>query len=189
MRIVILHFSARNTGNCGAIAQQLIQLHDMEQCTMYPVAQADLTPCRDCSYECFHNPDACPHAHDDLRCIYQAIMDADLAYYILPNYADQPPAVYFAFNERSNCIFQGNEASLNTYLAVPKRFIFVSNHPTLAFDALPQYHIVEGVVPEVLYLPPRRFCQSSIDGNIMDTPKARQLLSSFITANEKNAID
>lgn len=189
MRIVILHFSARSSGNCGAIAQQLLQLHGAEQCTVYPVAQADLSPCRGCSYECFRSRQACPYIHDDLHRLYQSIIDADLAYYILPNYADQPPAVYFAFNERSSCVFQGNDVLLNTYLSVPKRFIFVSNRSTPAFDTLPEYHITEGTVPEVLYLPPRQFCHSSLDGNMMDTLEARALLYSFVTANKKNAVD
>jgi len=189
MRVVILHFSARSSGNCGAIAQQLIRLHGAEQCAVYPVAQADLSPCRGCSYECFRSLHACPYIQDDLHHLYQAIMDADLAYYILPNYADQPPAVYYAFNERSNCIFQGNDALLNSYLAVPKRFIFVSNRPAPAFDTLPQYHTTEGTVPEVLYLPPRRFCHSSLDGSMMEDPEARALLSTFVTANKKNAVD
>lgn len=46
--------------------------------------------------QCFTRAEACPHAQDDVRRIYQAIMDADLAYFILPNYADQPPALYYA---------------------------------------------------------------------------------------------
>ena len=130
-----------------------------------------------------------PHAQDDVRRIYQAIMDADLAYFILPNYADCPPAVYFAFNERSNCVFQGNKALLNAYLDVPKRFIVVSNRPTPSFDALPQYHIAEGTTPQLLYLPPCRYCTSSLDGMMMEVEEARELLSTFVTASKKNAIN
>ncbi len=187
MNIAILHFSARDTGNCAAITRQLAQLHKGEHCTIFPMAQADITPCRGCHYECFANAASCPYAHDDVRRIYQAILEADLAYFVLPNYADYPPAVYFAFNERSQCVFQGNEALLNAYLAVPKRFIVVSNQPTPSFDALPQYHISEGLTPALLYLPPRHFCQHSIDGRMMDNPEAQEKLAAFIAAHKKNA--
>lgn len=180
MNIAILHFSARSSGNCAAIAHQLRQLHSGAEIALYPVAALDISPCRGCNCQCFTRAEACPHAQDDVRRIYQAIMDADLAYFILPNYADQPPALYFAFNERSNCFFQGNEALLNAYLAVPKRFIIVSNRPTPAFDALPQYHIAEGATPPLLYLPPRRYCRSSLDGTMMEASEARELLERFV---------
>lgn len=180
MNIAILHFSARSSGNCAAIARQVRQLHSGDNVTIYPLAEMAISPCRGCRYECFTRAEACPHAQDDVRRLYQAIMDAVLAYFILPNYADYPPALYFAFNERSNCFFQGNEALLNAYLAVPKRFIIVSNQPAPAFDALPQYHTAEGSTPKLLYLPPRRYCHSSIDGTMMEAAEAQELLEKFV---------
>lgn len=180
MNIAILHFSARSSGNCAAIARQVRQLHSSDAITIYSLAEMTISPCRGCRCECFARAEACPHASDDVRSLYGAILRADLAYYILPNYADFPPALYFAFNERSNCFFQGNEALLNAYLAVPKRFIIVSNQPASAFDALPQYHTAEGITPKLLYLPPRRYCQSSIDGTMMEAEEAQKLLRKFV---------
>lgn len=180
MNIAILHFSARSSGNCAAIAQHLRQLHSNDAVTIYPLAEMDISPCRGCRCECFTRAEACPHAADDVRSLYSTILHADLAYYILPNYADFPPALYFAFNERSNCFFQGDEALLNAYLAVPKRFIIVSNQPAPSFDALPQYHTAEGTTPKLLYLPPRRYCQSSIDGTMMEAAEAQELLRKFV---------
>lgn len=180
MRIAILHFSARNDGNCTAVARQLTALHPDAQITLWPLAQANITPCRGCRYECFTAAAHCPYASDDVRPIYEAILQADLAYFILPNYADCPPALYFAFNERSQCVFQGQEALLEAYLAVPKRFIIVSNQPAPAFESLPRYHIAESAPAALLYLPPRRFSPRSIDGTMMDAPEAQEMLRAFV---------
>lgn len=185
--IDIVHFSARPNGNCAAIAQQLCSLHPKEETAVYPVGQFELSPCRACQYQCFVNPSDCPHIHDDLRVLYQRVLQSDLVYFILPNYAGSPPALYFAFNERSQCIFQGNEPLLNAYLAVPKRFIFVSNGACTALDELPMYHIAEGAAVETLYLAPRRYSPSSIDGTMMDSPAAQAALSRFVAECEKHA--
>lgn len=188
MRIAILHFSARDSGNCAAIARQLAMLHSGAEITVWPLAQANITPCRSCRYECFARADACPYAADDVRTIYDAILQSDLTYFILPNYADCPPALYFAFNERSQCVFQGDEALLNAYLAISKRFIIVSNQPAPAFESIPQYHTAEDSAPALLFLPPRRFSARSIDGSMMDAAEARELLRQFVQEHEKGAM-
>ncbi|MBP3636928.1 MAG: NAD(P)H-dependent oxidoreductase [Clostridia bacterium] len=188
MNIAVLHFSARNDGNCAAIAQELTKLHTGHHVEIHPVCEAALSPCRNCAYECFHNAASCPYAQDDVPALYTAILHSDLTYFVLPNYADSPPALYFAFNERSNCFFQGNEELLNAYLAVPKRFIIVSNQPSPIFDALPQYHIAEGITPKLLYLPPRQYCQNSLDGTMMEATEACACLQRFVLGHDKNAM-
>lgn len=185
--IAMLHFSARSGGNCAAIAQQLSTLHPDDEITIYPVAELEIAPCRGCQYQCFVKPDDCPHIHDDLPGLYQRLIQADLVYFILPNYAGAPPALYYAFNERSQCVFQGDEPLLNTYLAVPKRFIFVSNGLCTALDELPMYHITEGIAAHTLYLAPRRYSPSSIDGTMMDSPAAQAALAQFVAECEKHA--
>ena len=75
MNIAILHFSARSSGNCAAIAHQLRQLHSGAEIALYPVAALDISPCCGCNCQCFTRAEACPHAHDDVRRMYQAIMD------------------------------------------------------------------------------------------------------------------
>lgn len=187
MRIAILHFSARDDGNCAAIARELARLHARAEITLWPLAKVNISPCRGCRYECFAHAEACPYADDNVRSIYDTILHSDLAYFILPNYADYPPALYFAFNERSNCVFQGDEPLLNAYLAVPKRFIIVSNQPAPSFEGIPKYHTAEGAAPALLYLPPRRFSPSSIDGTMMEAAEARELLHQFVHKHEKNA--
>lgn len=185
--IAILSFSARPNGNCAAIAQQLCSLHPGEETAVYPVGQLELSPCRACQYQCFVNPTDCPHIHDDLLGLYQQVLQSDLVYFILPNYAGSPPALYYAFNERSQCVFQGNEPLLNAYLAIPKRFIFVSNHPGTAFDELPMYHIGENAAAATLYLAPRRYSPSSTDATMMDFPAAQAELAQFVTSLKAHA--
>lgn len=185
--IDIVHFSARPGGNCAAIAKQLSALHPDAEVTVCPIAALDINPCRNCQYQCFAAPTDCPHIQDDLLGLYQRLLQADLVYFILPNYAGSPPALYYAFNERSQCVFQGNEPLLNAYLAVPKRFIFVSNGACSALDELPMYHIAEDAAADTLYLAPRRYSPSSIDGTMMDAPAAQAALSRFVAECEKHA--
>lgn len=184
--IAIVNFSARTAGNCAAIARELRNLHPDEETIILPVGQIHLSPCCACQYECFAQPDACPHVADDLIGLYRQILHSRLTYFILPNYAGAPPAAYFAFNERSQCVFQGNEPLLNEYLAVPKRFIFVSNQTSAVFDELPMYHTAEGSSIRQLYLAPRRYSPSSIDATMMDAPAARQALADFVRECEAN---
>ena len=78
------------------------------------------------------------------------ICQADLAYFIVPNYCGYPCANYFAFNERTVGYFNLKRELMQKYMNVPKRFIMISNTEGSNFaNAMKQQ--VNGE-PDILYL-------------------------------------
>lgn len=177
MNVQILSFSARREGNCDRIARAIAEHHAGDAVTVHHLAEMEISPCRGCGYECFQQG-TCPHAGDALIPLYTALTQADMAYFVLPNYCDAPPATYFAFNERSACYFGGQEDLLNAYLAVPKRFVVVSGGESAIFGQLLQQHVEEE--PDILFLAARDYGQRSIEGKMMNNEVARQALNLWL---------
>ena len=172
--VVILSFSGRKNGNCEQIARHIQSLTGGK---LLAFSDLNVHPCGRCGYECFRKGDACPHIGDDLRLIYESVLQSKFAYYILPNYCDYPPANFFAFNERSLCFFSGHDDLLNAYLRVRKKFIIVSGSRTQSFrDALSQ-HAEE---PDILFLSAKQYGQKSIDGNLTTSPDALSEIENFL---------
>lgn len=74
--------------------------------------------------------------------------------------------------------FHGDETTLENYLAVPKRFIIVSNTESQAFvDAMQQQVSSE---PEILYLKSSVYGKRSICGDILTSEQARADLENFL---------
>jgi len=172
--IAILSFSGRKNGNCEQIAAHIQALTGGR---IYSFAELDVHPCGRCSYECFKCGADCPHIGDDLKSLYEAIMESDLAVYILPNYCDYPNANFFAFNERSLCVFSGREDLLNAYFAVPKKFIIISGGEQDSFRSALAQHAES---PQILFLRAKDYGKKSIDGNLMTAPEVIVKIESFI---------
>jgi len=82
------------------------------------------------------------------------------------------------FNERSNCYFQQHPELLKKYLEIDKKFIVISNTNTTHFeDILSQQ--VNGR-PNILFLSPKAFGKNSIDGDIVESPQAVDLVERFL---------
>lgn len=74
--------------------------------------------------------------------------------------------------------FHGDEAILESYLAIPKRFITVSNTESQAFvDAMQQQVSDE---PEILYLKSNNYGKKSICWDILTSEQARADLENFL---------
>lgn len=178
MKICIISFSGRENGNCGSIAKELEKLYKNDVKT-YDFSALALTPCTGCGYECFASGENCPYFGDSVFEIYDTITKSDLTYFIVPNYCDYPCALFFAFNERSQCYFQKREDRLIKYLAAKKKFIVVSNTNRDNFTAAFQYHIEESSQPDILFLEARRFHKISIFGDLMKSAEARETVRQF----------
>lgn len=181
MNVQILSFSARREGNCDGIVRAIAEHHAVDAVTVHRLAEMDISPCRECRYECFRQ-EACPHAGDELIPLYAALSQADLAYFVLPNYCDAPPAMYFAFNERSAYYFGGREDLLQAYLSVPKRFVVVSGSELPIFGQLLQQHAAEE--PDILFLAARDYGQKSLEGRLMENEEARDKLLHWLGTHE-----
>lgn len=177
-KVTVLRFSHRQAGNCAAIAAHIRASLSTGIVSEFAMDGESCAPCQGCDYQCLRGEGACPHQNGAYFDAMNAIMASDLVYFILPNYCGFPCASYFAFNERSVGFFHGDEAILESYLAVPKRFIIVSNTESQTFvDAMQQQ--VSGE-PEILYLKSSNYVKKSICGDILTSEQARTDLDHFL---------
>ena len=181
MDVSIVSFSGRPQGNCGRIAAEL---HRLRGGRVYDFSTLHITPCGRCGCQCFERRESCPYFPDPEAALCEALLGSGLAYYIVPNYCDYPCANFFIFNERSQCCFQGRPELLEKYLAVPKKFIVVSNTNQDNFTAAFRYHVPEGRKPDVLFLSAKQYGRTSIRGDLMDAPEAREALREFINQED-----
>lgn len=174
----MLRFSHRQAGNCAAISAYVRASHAADAVSEFIMDGENCRPCQGCDYQCLGGEGQCPHQNGPYSDALNAIMESDLVYFILPNYCGFPCASYFAFNERSVGFFHGDAAILESYLAVAKRFIIVSNTESQTFvDAMQQQ--VSGE-PEILYLKSSNYGKKSICGDILTSEQARADLESFL---------
>lgn len=106
-----------------------------------------------------------------------AVTNATEAIFVVPNYCDYPNANFFAFNERSQCYFQGRPDLLDRYLAVPKKFIVVSNTGQANFrEAFTQHTDQE---PQILFLSAKQYEKVSIRGDLLPSEPVETALRAF----------
>jgi len=179
MEIAIINFSGRENGNCRAISQTVARFHGEDAVFYCGFCSLEVHPCGKCGYECFERRSACPYLDDGIFEMYERVTGCGLAYFIVPNYCDYPNANFFLFNERGQCFFQGHQELLDKYLAVPKKFIVVSNTGRDNFIQAFAYQISEGKTPDILFLPAKSYKKVSVAGDLMTSPEAEQDVEGF----------
>lgn len=167
MKVCVISFSGRKNGNCGAIGKMLHESY--RDSVFYDFSEFAIAPCGGCRLECFKDREACPYRKDKVYTIYDSILHSDITYFIVPNYCDYPNALFFAFNERSQCYFQGHEELLEEYLQKEKKFIVISNTNRENFERAFLYH---SETPDILFLSAKRYKKISIDGDLTESPEA-----------------
>ena len=176
LKAVIVSFSSRTDGNCAQIGK-LIKENTTDS-VLFSFSDFSIKACGECNYDCFKKGKACPHV-GDMECdILDSIVHSEITYFVLPNYCDYPCANYFAFNERSQCYFQGKPDLLNAYLRVPKRSIVVSNTDEENFIKALSYQTKHD--PVILFLSARQYGKSSIQGDLLTNEKAVSDIMEFM---------
>ena len=173
-KFTILSFSGRKNGNCERIAQHIQSITGGR---ILSFADLNIHPCGQCRYECFELGANCPHIGDDLRSIYESVLQSDCTCYILPNYCDYPNANFFAFNERSLCVFSGNGTLLDAYSNIPKKFIVISGGEENNFRAALSQHAEN---PDILFLCAKDYGQNSTDGALTESPECLSKIEAFL---------
>ncbi|SCY12725.1 hypothetical protein [Butyrivibrio sp. INlla14] len=176
MRVVIVSFSSRTDGNCAQIGKLIKE--NIEGSSLFSFSDFSIQACGDCNYDCFEDREKCPHIGDMEYEILDSIVHSDITYFVIPNYCDYPCANYFAFNERSQCYFQGDQDLLEAYLKVPKRSIVVSNTNEENFIKALTYQTERD--PVVLFLSARQYGKKSIQGDLLTNEKAVSDILDFI---------
>ena len=176
--IVLIRFSFRDFGNCASVSREVTRHYSTAAVNSYMVDSKLIQPCNNCDYECLNPQKACPHANDAQKEVMDAICNADMAYFIVPNYCGYPCANYFAFNERTVGYFNLKRELMQKYMNVPKRFIMISNTEGSNFaNAMKQQ--VNGE-PDILYLKSGKYGKKSTAGDIMESDEARADLEAFL---------
>ena len=179
--ITILSFSGRPDGNSIRAANTIADAVGKDNTQIIDFSAVNVEPCHHCHCDCFLPEGKCP-VNDDVVDIYKKIMESEQVFFVLANYCGYPNAKYFAFNERSSSYFLRNRELLAKYLAVPKKFIVISNSNQEKFTELMQYQVSNGTTPEILFLSSGKFKVSSFAGNLMDVPEAKSLVTTFAQA-------
>lgn len=176
--IVLIQFSSREKGNCSAIAEQMKAYYKSDTVSSYVIDANTVQPCNNCVYECLTPGKQCPNLTPAFKKVMDSVCNADLAYYIVPNYCGYPCSNYFAFNERSVGYFNMDRELLNKYMTVPKRFIIVSNSEGVNFINAMQQQV--NTEPEILYLKTSKYAKRSTAGNLMESEAAKADLEAFL---------
>lgn len=175
--MIVINFSARTWGNCGAVARVIAQ-ETGARCVDFSGLHA--APCGACRCQCFRSDGECPHRSDGLHGLYEEIAKADGTVFVVPNYMNYPCSNYFVFNERSQGYFGTDAVRLSAYLDAPKKFIVVSNTGEENFLRAFSQQIPEGEQPDVLFLRAKAYGAVSLNGDLMDVPDAKAAVLAFV---------
>ena len=178
-KVVTLNFSGRKDGNCAEIGRFIAQYHANSNILAYNVGE-NWTPCGSCNYECLKPGEACPALNDRQRQIMDKVLNADMVYYIVPNYCGFPSANFYAFNERSVGYFNMDRTLLKQYMDIPKKFIIISNTENPAFLQAMQQQAKD---PDMLFLKTSAYQKKSTAGDLMTSEKAQKDLKAFLDSN------
>ena len=176
--IVILQFSSRNNGNCTGIASYIGKHYVNENVFIFVVDNKTVEACNNCNYECLTPEKRCPTINEKQTALMDAICNADIAYFIIPNYCGYPCANYFVFNERSVGYFNMDRALQQKYMRVPKRFVIVSNTESINFVNAVKHQVAD--MPEILYLKTSKYGKRSIAGDLMESDDAKADIYKFL---------
>ncbi len=177
-RMLILSFSARQSGNCANISRYITAFYTAETVQAYVIDSAIFPPCGNCDYECLRPDMLCPNLSAQQQRIMDDICSSDLVYFLIPNHCGGPCANYFAFNERSVGYFQQDVKKLEQYMNIKKRFIVVSN--TEGFEEFAMQQTLDA--PDIFYLKSQKYQKQSIAGDILESEAAKADLEIFLKA-------
>jgi len=176
--IVLIRFSSRGQGNCAAIADRIAEFYATDQVRKYTVDANIVQPCSNCDYECLTPGKTCSNLSAAQRTLMDAVCEADLVYYLIPNYCGYPCANYFVYNEKCVGYYNRDKVLMQKYLSAPKRFIIVSNTEGENFEnAVRQQTKAD---PEILYLKTGKYRKRSTAGDMMESNEAKADLEAFL---------
>lgn len=176
--IVLIRFSSREFGNCASVIDEISKYYEAEAVSSYVVDGNTVQPCNNCDYECLHPQKLCPNVSDGQKEVMDAVCEADLVYFIVPNYCGYPCANYFAYNERTVGYFNLNRELMKRYMEVPKRFIIISNTEGQNFTNAMQQQVTGE--PDILYLKSGKYGKKSTAGDIVDSDATKADLEAFL---------
>lgn len=181
MKIAIINFSNRTNGNSLDISKYLKDLYIGNDVKLYNFSSLNIEACGSCAYECLKKGYRCPKK-DKINKMYHTICNADMCYYVLPNYCDYPCSNFFLFNERSCGYFNNNYQKMDKYLNVKKKFIVITNSNTENFIEILKKH-VKNENPEILFISTKKFGLLSASDRVLTINSSKVLIEDFVNDN------
>ena len=176
--IVLIQFSSRENGNCAAINKFIQNYYAKENVCAFIMDANVVQACSNCDYECLTPGKNCPNLSLQQSAAMDAVCNAEIVYYLIPNYCGYPCANYFVYNEKSIGYFNGDRALMQKYMEVPKRFIIISNTEGANFEnAIRQQ--TRGEL-DVLYMKTSKYGKRSTAGDTMQSQEATADLEAFL---------
>lgn len=111
--------------------------------------------------------------------LYETVALHDLAIIALPVYSGAPCSLYFAFNERSQSVFD-NSVLFDRYSKITKNYIVIGNEDAGGSNALNMVLATEEKLGEALLLQSHLYGQNSILGGLAEVPRVRTDLENFV---------
>jgi len=177
MKTTIINFSGRHGGNCYDVANLIkVALNECDV-ELFHMCDIKIAPCGYCNYECLDFADACV-IDGDAAGIYTSLCNADIAYFILPNYIGWPNANFWVFNERKQGFFGRKPNLIDRYMQLDKKFVVISNTDKDNFCRVFSSH-VKGE-PDILFLSTKDFDAGGVRGGMMGSTKAQTTLKEFV---------
>lgn len=170
---LIIHFSAREDGNCGSIARYIASPEDR----VIRYGELRATGCDSCGYECFDG--RCKYRDDGVYGLYQSMTQYERVILVVPMYGGNPCSSYFAFCERGQDYFRSEEA----YDAVIRRLyiigVYGSQEETPGFiPCLNSWFAGTDYHGRVLGLERHQFGQKMAD-NLLELPQVCRRIKEF----------
>ncbi len=178
MSVLLISFSGREEpGNCVGVLEYISDRLDEDEVdnSLIEITDYEIQSCYHCSYECFSS--RCPK-NDDVVELYEEIMKYDSVIFAVPVYSGAPCSKYFAFRERSQCVFDGK--SYERYKDVDKNYIIVGNEEAGGGDAVNIVEMLEDDLDEIFLLQSHKYGENSISGNIIELEDVREDLDKFL---------
>lgn len=172
---LIISFSARSTGNCGRIAEYIMDPGDK----LIHFKDLNIHSCSNCEYECFGS--ICKFRDDDIYSLFDSMLGYDKIILIIPMYCSNPSSLYFTFNERSQDYFLHNS---DTYKDIEQRLYFIGVYGSQTESPYFLSHFMmwfETQSPEEHVLGiERHIFQQSMKDSILDIEVIRDRITTFI---------
>ncbi len=179
--MLILHFSARDTGNCADIARYIAGDGDETAA----LCRLQVHPCARCAYECFG--DGCPYRGDDAERLYRRAAQEG-AVLIVPMYCGRPSSLYFAWHERGQGFFMRHE---DLWADVSRRMriiaVYGSEQETPDYLRVFDDWFDGNAQGRVLGLERHRYHQRMAD-SLTDVPEVRRMLDDFMASARKEPL-
>ncbi len=189
-KAIILSFSGRkDSGNCEKISNFIIdELNNRIISKKLELKSLKIEPCVGCNYECFIPQKGCPK-NDHINMIYSSIIESDICIFVIPVYSGAPPALYFAWRERSQGVFT-NEKLYEEYRKVKKFFIIIGNENAGAREAIKIVQDEEGnYKAPVLLIQSHKYNKSSIAGNLIQCEEVKIEIREFLSHSIEHKSD